>query len=225
MSVRSSSLARLGLWSAVGVVVFSLGFSIPGLLGATRLLDFPWDPVLPDGASLLLAWAFVVMMSALHSSVSPRSRPRTGLGRVFAMMYCVLVSLVYFVVLTVVVPLTQQGRAEEVRLLRFDDQGSFLQAVDGLGYFLMCVATFVAAFAFSGRGPDRWVRWVFLVKGVLGVPILVSYMPLVVGWSEVLLPVNALWIVSVPACGVVAARYFRRWGRGTSGGSYDPPSA
>lgn len=205
-----SGLARVGLWSSVLVVVFSLGFSVPGLFAAAGVIGFPWDPVLPDGSSLLLAWAFVVMMSALHSSVAPPSQPWMTLGLVFAAMYSVLVSMVYFVILTVVVPLTQRGRGEEVVLLQFDDQGSFLQAVDGLGYFLMCVSTFVAAFAFARTGPERWVRWVFLANGVLGIPILIAYMPLVVSWSAVLLPINALWILSVPSCGVVAARYFRR---------------
>ncbi|MGB8385111.1 MAG: hypothetical protein WCG47_28375 [Dermatophilaceae bacterium] len=210
MSQRLSSLARLGYWSAIGVVIFSLGFSASALLGAAGVSYFPWDPIVPDAASLLLAGAFVVMMSSLHGYAGPAERHWTRLGLVFGVMYAALVSIVYFVTLTVVVPLTQQGRAEEVRLLQFNDQGSFMQAVDGLGYFFMSVATFVAAFAFSSPGQDRWVRRVFLVNGILGVPILIAYMPLVVGWSQVLLPVNALWILSVPACGAVASRYFRR---------------
>jgi hypothetical protein len=200
-------LGRLGFWSSVGVVAFSLGFSVPGLLGLAGVIGSPWDPALPDAASLLLALAFVVMMSSLHGSADQAVRHWTQLGLVFTVMYTVLVSIVYFVILTVVVPLTGQRRLDEVALLEFDDQGSLMQALDGLGYFYLSVATFVASFAFS---TDRWMRRAFLINGALGIPILISYMPLVFPWSQALLPVNALWILSVPACGVVAARYFRR---------------
>jgi len=91
----------------------------------------------------------------------------------------------------------------------FDDAGSFMQAVDGLGYFFLCLATFSAAFAFGNRGSERWLTRIFLANGLLGIPILLSYMPLVISWSSYLLPVNTLWILSVPACGAVVALRFR----------------
>lgn len=73
----------------------------------------------------------------------------------------------------------------------------------------MRLATFTAAFALGRTGQDRWLRRAFLINGVLGVPILLSYMPLVVAWSQNLMPLNALWIATVPACGVLAALRFR----------------
>lgn len=212
MNGASTSASRLGFWAATAVAVFSTAFSVSGLLGLANVLDFPWDPVLPFGASLFLAVAFVVMMTGLHYTVEEPVRLWTHLGLAFAVVYAVLVSFVYFVVTTVVVPLTSHGEAGRVALLRFDEHGSLMQAVDGLGYFFMCVATFCAAFAFPARGSDRWVRRIFLANGLLGVPVLLSYMPLVVSWSELLLPLGALWVLSVPAAAVVAALRFRRIG-------------
>ncbi len=213
--VGNPSLARLGFWSSVAVVVASLGFSVPGLLGIAGVLGFPWDPVLPDGFSLVLSMAFLAMMVALHFDVPEIERHWTGLAAGLATVYASLVGLVYITILTVVVPMTDQGRLDEVAVLEFDDQGSFFQAVDGLGYFVMSLATLAAANAL--RSPtDRWLRWTLVVNGVLGVPILISYMPLVFDWSELLLPLNALWIITVPACGVLLALRFRA-GRGLSG--------
>jgi hypothetical protein len=123
-------------------------------------------------------------------------------------MYAVLASIVYFVITTVVVPYTDRGQPGRIAVFEFDDGGSFMQALDGLAYFFMCAATFSAAFALRSAGPERWMRRTFLVNGVLGVPILLSYMPLVVTWSERLVPLNALWIVSVPACGILTAARF-----------------
>lgn len=204
----SRPLARMGFWSAAAVALFSAAFSVTGILGLVDVLGFPWDPVLPDGASLCLAVAFVVMMVSLHYTVEETARPWSHLGVTFAVMYAVLVSIVYFVITTVVVPYSDRGQADRVALLAFDDGGSFMQALDGLGYFFLSVATFSAAFAFSSVGRDRWLRRVFLINGVLGIPILLSYMPLVVSWSEYLIPVNALWMISLPACGVLAAARF-----------------
>jgi hypothetical protein len=56
----------MGAWSGIAVAIFSVAFSVTAILGFADVLDFPWDPVLPDGASLLMAIAFVVMMVSLH---------------------------------------------------------------------------------------------------------------------------------------------------------------
>ena len=205
----SGRLARVGFWSAAAVTAFSTAFSATGILGLVGALRFPWDPVLPDAASLFLAVAFVVLMVSLHYTVEEQARVWTHLGVSFAVMYAVLVSIVYFVITTVVVPYVDRGQADRVRLLEFDDGGSFMQALDGLGYFFLCLATVSAAFAFSSGGPERWLRRAFLLNGVLGLPILLLYMPLVISWSEYLMPVGALWMISVPACGLVAALRFR----------------
>lgn len=199
--------AGLGFWSAIAVTVFSLAFSTTAILGSLGALGFPWDPVLPDGASLLLGIAFVVMMVCLHHAVEEPARVWTHLGVAFAVMYAVLVSIVYFVITTVVVPRIDRGQAGLVEPFAFDDGGSFMQALDGLGYFFLCLSTLSAAFAFSGRGATRWLRRAFLLNGVLGVPILLLYMPLVISWSRYLMPIGALWMLSVPVCGLLAAQY------------------
>lgn len=205
---KAVALARMGLWAAVTVTLTSTAFSVTAILGFTGVLGFPWDPVLPDVASLVLAVAFLVMMVSLHHTLDEQVQAWSHLGVLFGLMYAVLVGIVYFVITTVVVPYTDRGQAGRVAVLEFDEGGSLMQALDGLGYFFLSLATFSAAFAFAGRA-DRWLRRIFVVNGVLGVPILLSYMPLVVGWSEYVVPIAALWMVSVPACGVVVALRFR----------------
>ncbi len=202
---------NLGWWAGLAVVVFSVGFTVPGFLTLADVVGFPWDPVLADTSSLLLSWAFLAMMTALHHTVSERRKVWTALAAHLAVGYALLVGIVYFVTVTVVVPLEYQGRGDSVALLHFDDQGSLMQALDGLGYFAMSMATLTAAAALQ-EPADRWVRRVFVINGVLGIPILVSYMPLVFSWSSAVLPVNVLWVVSVPLSGVLAGRRFRRLG-------------
>jgi hypothetical protein len=191
------------------VVLFSLGFSVPGLLALAGALRFPWDPVLAYASSLLLAAAFLAMLTALHHTVTASLQVWTHLAVLFAGGYAVLAAIVYFVGLSVVVPLQGAGRGAEVALLRFDDAGSLMQALDGLAYFLMCLSTLSASMAVRDR-ENRWLRRMLVANGLLGLPILLSYMPLVLPWSKALLPVNALWVLSVPLCGALAARRFHR---------------
>jgi len=43
---------------------------------------------------------------------------------------------------------------------------SFLYSVDILGYSFMSLATLFAAFAFTGKGIERTVRWFMIANGL-----------------------------------------------------------
>lgn len=134
--MQSSSLRHLGFWSALLTAIFSSIFSISGFLALFKIISFPIDPIIPDGASLILAIAFVVMMVSIHHSVPIERSHWSHIGVVLATLYAALVSIVYFVIVTVVVPLTLHGEVNKVDPFVFDQTGSFMQAIDRLGYFL-----------------------------------------------------------------------------------------
>lgn len=208
----SDSLSKLGFWSAVLAALFSVTFSVSALLGAFKVLPFPWDPVIPDGASLLLALSFMIMMSSIHHAAAAEQKHWSQVGVAFAILYATLVSIVYFVICTVVVPYQLRGELEQVAPFVFNDSGSFMQALDGFGYFCMSLATWFAAPVFAGAGQAKWLRRLFTANGVLGIPILVAYMPLVVPqpYALVAYGFGFFWMLSVPACAVAAALHFRR---------------
>lgn len=54
-----NSVRKLGFWSALLAGIFSIGFTVTGILSLAGILVLPWDPVLPDGFSFLLALSFV----------------------------------------------------------------------------------------------------------------------------------------------------------------------
>jgi len=75
---------------------------------------------------------------------------------------------------------------------------SFLYSVDILGYSFMSLATLFAAFAFTGKGIERTVRWFMIANGLL-LPFLalqIYYHPLI--W------IAALWAITFP--GVTISR-------------------
>lgn len=104
------------------------------------------------------------------------------------------------------------GHAEEVAPFRFLTGGSFMQVLDGAGYFFMGLATLFAAPVFSGTRLENLTRWAFIANGVLSVPILLSYSPLVIPASiyPVFLGLGALWIFTTPLSTFLAALCFQR---------------
>ncbi len=131
---------------------------------------------------------------------------------IYAVLYAAMVSIVYLVVIIYVTPKLLAGQADEVAPFRFLTAGSFMQVLDGAGYFFMGLATLFAAPVFSGTRLENLTRWAFIANGVLSVPILLSYAPLVIPASiyPVFLGLGALWIFTTPISAFLAALCFRR---------------
>lgn len=70
----------------------------------------------------------------------------------FTILYVAMVSIVYLVVIIYVTPKLLAGYTEEVAPFRFLTDGSFIQVLDGAGYFFMSLATLFAAPVFLERG-------------------------------------------------------------------------
>ena len=122
----------------------------------------------------------------------------------FATAYAVLISLVYFVQLTLVAPRAARGHLEGIEVLRFVPFDSFVSAVDMLGYSFMSVATLFAARVFTGQGLERVVR-AFLTANGLVLPFLALQM-----YCPPLLWIAALWAVTFPGATWSLAILFRR---------------
>jgi hypothetical protein len=82
-------------------------------------------------------------------------------------MYATLNTAVYFLRMTVVLPLTLSGAAYKVAFLTFSTP-SFIYGLDALGYRLMSLATLFAAFVFAGGRLERWIRGGFNRQWTLG---------------------------------------------------------
>jgi len=125
------------------------------------------------------------------------------MGAAFAITYTVLVSAVYFVELTVVIPRLIQGRGDEVALLLFNP-GSFMQAVDGLGYGFMSLSALFAAQVFDGAGLLRRTRWALRAHGLLAPVILLSVI------YPAFIAIGVLWIITFPISAILLYKIFSR---------------
>jgi hypothetical protein len=160
------SVRLLAFWSALGLAItyslFDLGvIAGPSMLG---ILTQPWDPIIPIGASLLIAPSFLLLMISVHYAAPQPAKIWSHAAISFATVYACLVSLVYVTWLFVVEPHLLNGTESQVELLVFQP-GSFMQMVDGIGYTFMGVAALFAAPCFNGPGLARWARLLSIVSG------------------------------------------------------------
>ena len=205
----------LGFRSAVIAGAAAIIFSGTGLFGAgvLNVLPLPWDPVIPDAASFVLALAFMVMLACIHHGSAPERSVWSLIGLAFAILYVADVTIVYMTTITFATPALVRGVGGTTAVAPFvwDSNGSFMSAVDGLGYFFQSMATLFAASAFAGLS-SRWLRRVFVINGVVGFAVLLAYMPLVIPtpFYQVFEGLAAPWIVTLPAACFLAARHFRR---------------
>lgn len=205
----------VGLTSAILATVFSIAYVLAqlaewlgwlGSRGGPESGSTPLGLVVLLTPSLLLGSSFVVLIVSVHQLAPPERKVWSHAAVGFAAMYATLISMVYFVQLTLVAPRLAQGRMEGIELLRFVPFDSFLYAVDLLGYSFMSVSTLFAAQVFRGGGLERVVRWFLTANGLL-LPFLALQM-----YVHSFIWGGALWAVTFPGSTWALAILFARLG-------------
>lgn len=211
----SPSTVTAGFWSAVLCTVFSLAYIVAQLAEWAGLLGSQGGPEsgsTPLGLvtlltpSLFLGSSFLVLVVSIHQIADAGRKVWSHSAVAFATVYAVLISIVYFVQLTLVAPRIAEGRTGGIEMFLFVPFDSFLYAVDILGYSFMSVATLFAARVFAGGGLNRIVR-VFLTANGLLLPFLALQM-----YFHPLIWVASLWAITFPGSTWSLAILFRRAG-------------
>jgi len=209
----SPSTRAVGFWSAVLATVFSVTYIVGqlaewlgwlGSQGGPESASTPLGIVALLTPSLLLGSSFLVLAVSIHQLALPERRIWSHAAVAFATAYTVLISIVYFVQLTLVAPRLARGQSEGIEVFLFVPFDSFLYAVDILGYSFMSVATLFAAKVFTGRGLKRVVR-VFLTANGLLLPFIALQM-----YFHPLIWIAALWAVTFPGSTWSLSILFRR---------------
>ena len=193
---------RFGKWATISALVTSVGYAIPQLLQVAGILVDPWDRILIFAPSLALATAFVLTMVALHVTTAPAKQIWSFSALALAIMYGVMVSIVYVTQLAIVIPHEFRGDASGVALIKCCNPGQFLTAVDLLGYTLMSLATLFAAPVFVGIGVGRTVRIWFIANGILAPFLFMQFV------FPQLIYIGALWLITFPTAMFFLALYF-----------------
>lgn len=209
----SPSTRAVGFWSAVLATAFSIAYIVgqlaewAGLLGSRggpESASTPLGFVVLLTPSLFLGASFLVLVVSIHQLAVPDRKVWSHAAVAFATAYAVLISVVYYVQLTLVLPRLLRGQVEGIEVFLFVPFDSFLYAVDLLGYSFMSVATLFAARVFTGGGLQRTARWFLTANGLL-LPFLALQM-----YYHPLIWIAALWAITFPGSTWTLAILFRR---------------
>lgn len=207
------STKTVGFWSAVLCTVFSITYVVGqlaewlgwlGSQGGPESASTPLGLVVLLTPSLFLGSAFLMLVVSIHQSASPDRRIWSHVAVAFATVYAALISINYFVQLTLVAPRLAEGRVAGIEPFLFVPFDSFLYSVDILGYSFMSVATLFVAAVFTGRGMERCARLFLIANGLL-LPFIALQM-----YFHWMIWIAALWAVTFPASTWSLAVLFRR---------------
>ena len=134
------SINKIGFWSGIVAFTATVAYCIVQLLQLYGLLTYPTDERLIYGTSLCIVIPFVLEILALHY-ITPESKQFwSHAALIFATLYAVFVTANYVVQLATVIPMTLNGTADEIQLLRQKPHSIFWD-FDAAGYIFMGIAT------------------------------------------------------------------------------------
>jgi hypothetical protein len=209
----SSSTKAVGFWSAVLATLFSLMYDVGqlaewlgwlGSQGGAESSSTPFGLVILLTPSLFLGSSFLVLVVSINQLASPDRKIWSHTAIAFGTAYAVLISIVYYVQLTLVAPRMAAGRIEGIEVFLFTPFDSFLYSVDILGYSFMSLSTLFAARIFTGKGQERVVRLFLTANGLL-LPFLLFQI-----YFHPFIWIAALWAVTFPGATWSLAILFRR---------------
>lgn len=188
-----SLVLRLGFWAAIfaTVAVIIAGITAKMASGNSSLIF-----------GFILIPLMMVLMVVIHDYAPPERKFFSRLGLLFTAGYAVLVSLNYFILLTV------SEQAQYAVAFATDDPKSLTGIIGSLGYGFLGMATLFAAFVFTTGWMENTVRWLFIINAILGLGEIISFG---LDWpKEASLATFIVWHVIMPASTILLAILFKR---------------
>lgn len=206
----SKTIYTIGFWSGLFAFVSTIAFCIVQLLQVLNVLSYPWDEILIYGFSLCIVIPFIIEMLALHYTTPAENKFWSHAALIFTVMYAIFVIANYVVQLATVIPMTLKGASDEIRILTQTPHSLFWD-FDAIGYILMGLATLFAVPIFKKQGLQKWVRYFFLVHGLVTTP-LIAFVYFYPNFSNHILLIGIPWGVTAPMSMLLLAMTFRKSG-------------
>ena len=177
--------SRLGFWSAaattllvilidVGMILSTLLFPLTAITNMEAyVVQFQSLQMLPFIPSLILAPVFVLLMFSIYHSTSDNKKIFTQLALIFSLICAVILSLHYYIQLTVVQHSILNNEAAGLWQFVAPNTHSFFWTFAALGYGFMGISLFCAAPTFSEKS-ERAIKWLFIANGFAGVAFLIG---------------------------------------------------
>lgn len=176
---------KIGFWSSLSTAILNLWYFIAFII-YQPIIRAPWSGMDSYAASFkplpFLAWvipcffltvAFLIMIITINSAVEGESKIWSLLAVVFAAIYTAVLSTNYYIQMTMVRHNLMHKMTEGISLWLYADYYpySIPGALEGAGYFFMCLSFLCVSRVFSPGKLERWIRWLFTATGILGLVV------------------------------------------------------
>jgi hypothetical protein len=198
---------KVGFWSGLIAFISTVAFTIAQILQLFGILRYPLDEILIYGFSLCIVIPFLLEMLALHYITLPEKKFWSHAALIFTALYVAFVTVNYVVQLATVIPMTLQGRSDEVIMLKQTPHSLFWD-FDAIGYIFMGFATLFAVPVFEQQGFQKWVRYSFLVHSL--VTPLIVFVYFYPNFLEQLLLIAIPWGITAPVSMLLLAIMFKK---------------
>lgn len=174
--------ARLGTVAGLLLAVLNAWFFIAYILNMPAL-KAPWPGIVSYASAFqpqpMLAWiipclfigpAVPIMMSCLYFGVGEEKRLWGTLAVVFSVPTAAILSLNYYIQMTVVRYNLVVGQTDGLSLLLYTNTYPFTipGAMEAVGYGFMCLSFLFASQVFGQGKLQKWVRWMFIGIAITG---------------------------------------------------------
>jgi hypothetical protein len=203
----NTEIYKVGYRAGVMAFVATVGFVIVQILQVLAIIPYPWDETLIYGTSLCIVVPFLMEMLALHYHSSADKKYWSHAALIFSILYAVFVTANYVVQLSTVIPMSLQGRSEEIRIL-VQTPHSLFWDFDAIGYIFMGLATLFALPVFEKHGFENRVRIAFLLNALVTPLIAIVYF--YPTFSTSLLFLGFPWAITAPFAMLMLALMFRK---------------
>jgi len=159
--IEKKFVYQVGAWSAS---ISTLLLIVAGITATASIQPFATI------IGFLLTSSFLVVMACVHCYAPDDRKVFSLIGLSFAIVYATLISVNYFIQLTFVHQSTFNAS-----MFDMGNNQSMMWVIEVLGYFFMGISTLFAAPVFGSGRLGNYVKWLFVLNGVLGLLTPVAY--------------------------------------------------
>lgn len=198
---------RLGYWSALITTIGGVIYFLVVLWAIlTRQFTFPpseFIQLFGGISSMLFCPLLVIVMASLHAVTPTEKKALSQISLGFTLLFALAVTINRFTQLGVVRGSIASGSVEGIEWFLPYGEHSIVLGLEilGWGWFLGLALLFAAPLFSAGR-LQRWLRWLSVIYGLLGLVSAVAYLlasPLsvigFVAWGLILFIITALLVV------------------------------
>jgi hypothetical protein len=197
---------KIGMYSSVTLTIMTLLFALGMIIGNSSLSYF---------VCIVLSWSYIMLTCTLGTEVSTERKAAAYGGMIFAGLYGVFITLVYFTQLTTVA--YQTAASEILKVLSYESLGSLMFNLDLLGYGLMALSTFFIGMSIEPRNKvDKWLKILLMIHGVFAptsvlLPMLnIFSTDMGSSGANIGITVLLVWCAYIAPTGVLAILHFKK---------------